>query len=146
MDEENYFRTAASDPAGFINTLPEFVTLDEIQRVPELLPAIKYNIDQNRKPGRFLLTGSANLLFLPTVSESLAGRMETVYLHPLTESEKERCTGAFLNRLIEKSFRPEITGTPPPAVNNLPERLVRGGYPEPLTRTPQRAFYYPQVS
>ena len=139
LDEENYFRTAASDPAGFINTLPEFVTIDEIQRVPELLPAIKYNIDQNRKPGRFLLTGSANLLFLPTVSESLAGRMETVYLYPLSESEKERSPGAFLKHFINGAFQPEIKGVSMTNASELPKRLIQGGYPEPITRTPQRA-------
>ncbi len=139
LDEETYFRTAASDPSGFINTLPEFVTIDEIQRVPELLPAIKHNIDQNRKPGRFLLTGSANLLFLPTVSESLAGRMETVYLHPLSESEKERNPGAFLKTFIDGAFQPEIKGASTTAALKLPERLIQGGYPEPITRTPQRA-------
>ncbi len=139
LDEENYFRTAASDPTGFIKTLPEFVTIDEIQRVPELLPAIKYSIDQNRKPGRFLLTGSANLHFLPTVSESLAGRMETVYLHPLSESEKERNPGAFLKHVIDGAFRPEIKAVSTADATELPERLIQGGYPEPITRTPQRA-------
>lgn len=139
MDEENYFKTASSDPSGFINSLPETVTIDEIQRVPELLPSIKYAIDQNRNPGRFLLTGSANLLFLPRVSESLAGRMETIYLHPLSESEKERGPGGFLQRFINGAFQPEITGMQPPRGLELPERLLQGGYPEPLTRTPQRA-------
>jgi len=139
LDEENYFRTATSDPSGFINTLPEFVTIDEIQRVPELLPAIKYNIDQNRKPGRFLLTGSANLLFLPTVSESLAGRMETVYLHPLSESEKECNPGAFLKTFIDRAFQPEIKGASTTDDPALPKRLIQGGYPEPITRAPQRA-------
>ena len=75
LDEQPSYRTARKDPAGFINGLPDQVTIDEVQRVPELLPAIKLAADRNRHPGHFLLTGSANLLFLPTVTESLAGRM-----------------------------------------------------------------------
>jgi predicted AAA+ superfamily ATPase len=139
LDEDNYFKTASADPSGFVNSLPEFVTIDEVQRVPALLPAIKYAVDQNRTPGRFLLTGSANLLLLPKVTESLAGRMETVYLNPLTESEKERKPGTFLKNLIENTFRPAISGASRDVGLELPERLVAGGYPEPLTRTPQRA-------
>jgi len=139
LDEDPYFRTASSDPSGFVNALPELVTIDEIQRVPELLPAIKYAIDQNRQPGRFLLTGSANLLLLPTVSESLAGRMEAVYLHPFTEAEKERNKGTFLQTFLEEGFRSEIIGADSTNPLDLSERLVRGGYPEPLTCAPQRA-------
>ena len=139
LDETTYFRTATADPSGFINSLPEAVTIDEIQRVPELLPAIKFAVDQNRIPGHFLLTGSANLLFLPTVTESLAGRMETLYLHPLCESEKERNPGAFLKNLIDGTFQPQIEGSQAAPKTALPERLLQGGFPEPLTRTPQRA-------
>ena len=80
LDEHNYYQTAMADPAGFIAGLPDEVTLDEVQRVPELLPAIKRAVDRDRRPGRFLLTGSAHLLLLPTVTESLAGRMEIAQL------------------------------------------------------------------
>ena len=75
LDENNYYRTALSDPNGFIANLPDPVTLDEIQRVPDLFPAIKLAVDQNRKSGRFLLTGSANLPLLSSITESLMGRM-----------------------------------------------------------------------
>ncbi|MDD3276217.1 MAG: ATP-binding protein [Kiritimatiellales bacterium] len=139
LDEEAYFQTAKLDPDGFVNSLPDAVTLDEIQRVPELLPAIKLAVDRQRTPGRFLLTGSANLLLLPQVTESLAGRMETVFLHPLTEAEKERSPGTFLKCFLEKSFQPAISGGQPVGHPSLAERLVAGGYPEPLTRPPQRA-------
>ena len=76
LDENNYHRTAVDDPEGFISSLPDAVTLDEVQRAPAVLPAIKRAVDRDRRPGRFLLTGSANLLFVPKVTESLAGRME----------------------------------------------------------------------
>ena len=139
LDEDAYFQTAKLDPDGFINSLPNRVTIDEIQRVPELLPSIKLAVDRDRKPGRFLLTGSANLLLLPQVTESLAGRMETVFLHPLTEAEKERADGGFLNGLLQRTLQPVISGEPPTELSPLPERMVVGGYPEPLTRSPQRA-------
>lgn len=100
FDDAALLGAAASDPAGFLAGLPPVVTLDEIQRVPALLPAIKMSVDRDRRGGRFLLTGSANLLLLPTVSESLAGRMEVVRLHPLTEAEKERQPGRFLVHLL----------------------------------------------
>ena len=139
LDEDNYYQTAAQDPAGFIKALPDKVTLDEIQRVPALLPAIKHAVDQDRRPGRFLLTGSANLLLIPTVTESLAGRMEIVELHPLTEAEKERRPGRFLDALVNSSLTPEIRPVTEPAGPALADRLVAGGYPEPLTRAPVRA-------
>lgn len=139
LDEDAYFKTARLDPDGFIRSLPEVVTIDEIQRVPEILPAIKLAVDQQRKPGRFLLTGSANLLLLPQVTESLAGRMETVFLHPLTEAEKEHRPGMFLKTFLEGSLSPSVSGKPADEQVLLPERLVAGGYPEPQTRPPQRA-------
>ena len=139
LDEDAYFQTAKLDPDGFISSLPNAVTLDEIQRVPELLPAIKLAVDRDRTPGRFLLTGSANLLRLPQVTESLAGRMETIFLHPLTEAEKERTPGRFLKGLLEGSLHPGISGKQTNNSPSLAERLVAGGYPEPLTRPPQRA-------
>ena len=137
LDEHNYQRTAAEDPAGFVASLPAAVTLDEVQRAPGLLSAIKHAVDRDRRPGRFLLTGSANLLLVPTVTESLAGRMEIAQLHPLTESEKTRRPGRFLRTLLEGGFEPGIG--PDPAGPTLAERLVAGGYPEPLARTPRRA-------
>ena len=102
LDEHNYYQTAGADPDGFVASLPEAVTLDEVQRVPVLLSAIKRAVDQGRRPGRFLLTGSANLLLVPTVTESLAGRMEMAQLHPLTEAEKERQSRAFPQRPAER--------------------------------------------
>src|SRR3990172_3612262 len=75
FDDAAVRATAQQDAPGFVANLPEAVTLDEVQRAPEVLLAIKIAVDENRHPGRFLLTGSANLLLLPSVGESLAGRM-----------------------------------------------------------------------
>ncbi len=139
LDEQNYRQTALADPAGFVASLPEAVTLDEVQRAPALLPAIKRAVDQDRRPGRFVLTGSANLLLVPTVTESLAGRMEMAQLHPLTESEKARAPGHFLSDLLNGAIKPGIRPDATPDGPSLPDRLVAGGYPEPLTRTPVRS-------
>ena len=139
LDEQNYRQTALADPAGFVASLPEAVTLDEVQRAPELLPAIKRAVDQDRRPGRFVLTGSANLLLVPTVTESLAGRMEMAQLHPLTESEKACAPGHFLSDLLNGAIKPGIRPDATPEGPSLPDRLVAGGYPEPLTRTPVRS-------
>lgn len=88
LDHAPFLSASKADPAGFVAALPGEVTIDEIQRAPELLPAIKLSVDQDRRPGRFMLTGSANLLLLPAVTESLAGRMEVARLPPLSEAEK----------------------------------------------------------
>ncbi len=139
LDEHNYHQTALADPAGFVASLPDDVTLDEVQRAPALLPAIKRAVDQDRRPGRFVLTGSANLLLVPTVTESLAGRMEMAQLHPLTESEKACAPGHFLSDLLNGAIKPGIRPEATPEGPSLPDRLVAGGYPEPLTRTPVRS-------
>jgi predicted AAA+ superfamily ATPase len=113
--------------------LPDAVTLDEVQRAPGVLPAIKMSVDQDRRPGRFLLTGSANLLLLPSVSESLAGRMEIVHLHPLTEAEKEGTPSGLLRALLAGSLKARIIqGDVDPS--DLIDRLLRGGYPEAARR------------
>ena len=102
LDDSEYYRVAREDPAGFVASLPDTATLDEVQRAPALLSAIKVAVDRDRRPGRFLLTGSANLLLARQATDSLAGRIETVLLQPLTEAEKERREGAFLSALLAK--------------------------------------------
>ena len=140
LDHAPYLSAARGDPAGFVAALPREVTIDEIQRAPELLPAIKLSVDLDRRPGRFVLTGSANLLLLPAVTESLAGRMEVARLMPLAESEKERRPGRFLSDLLGRDITPALhAGGQAPHPADLGARLVSGGYPEPLGRDPARA-------
>lgn len=139
LDESNYLRAARADPAGFVDSLPNPVTLDEVQHVPELLPLIKLSVDNDRVAGRFMLTGSANLLLLPKVTESLAGRMEIVQLHPLSEAEKSGTKGKFLHNLLSGRLKPNIKPQRGKKASTWVERLVAGGYPEPLKRTPSRA-------
>ena len=101
FDDEATLAFARSDPTGFVAALPPRVILDEIQRVPALLRAIKLAVDRDRRAGRFVLTGSANLLLLPGLGDSLAGRMEVVQLQPLTAAELARTPGRFLTALLE---------------------------------------------
>ena len=112
--------------------------IDEIQRAPDLLLAIKKTVDEDRRPGRFLLTGSANLMTLPSVADSLAGRMETLVLLPLAQSEIAPTPGASMSWL-DAVFAGEIlTATVPKVGDALVEQVIRGGYPEALTRTDNR--------
>ena len=139
LDDQDLLRLAKNDPQGFIDELPEQVTIDEIQRVPELTLAIKRSVDANRKPGRFLLTGSANLLQLPRLADSLAGRMECLHLHPLTEVEKEQGNRNFLTDWMDGKLESNFKTTAKPAPSRLPERLVTGGFPEAVKRPEKRA-------
>jgi predicted AAA+ superfamily ATPase len=137
FDDPALLAAVSADPAGFVAGLPPFVTLDEIQRVPALLPVIKMSVDRDRRPGRFLLTGSADLLLLPAVSESPAGRMEVVRLHPFTEAEKERRPGRFLEHLLAGSLKPRVRSGEP-ALQHLVHRLLQGGFPEAMRRSASR--------
>ncbi len=130
LDDELTLLSAREDPVGMIRSVDRAV-IDEIQRVPQLLLAIKKSVDQDRRPGRFLLTGSANLMALPTVTDSLAGRMETLSLLPLSQSEIESCS----TNWIDAVFARRILQTVQPALgDDLIERVLRGGYPEAVLR------------
>lgn len=139
LDEQAYLDLAMRDPQGFVDDLPERVVIDEVQRAPELALAIKRSVDANRKPGRFLLTGSANLLQLPRLADSLAGRMECLYLHPLTVAEIRGTAGNFLSDFLAGKLPPEITPSRKPQPSELPKLLLAGGYPESVFRDAERA-------
>jgi uncharacterized protein len=131
LDDDTVLAAARADPVGFLRGLDRS-SIDEVQRAPELLRAIKRSVDEDRRPGRFLLTGSADLLALPTVSESLAGRMEIVTLLPLARAELARKRPTFL----EEAFSGRVIHTSRPMIGpDLVEAIVIGGYPEMLSRT-----------
>lgn len=131
MDDELTLLSAREDPVGMIRSLDRAV-IDEIQRAPQLLLAIKKSVDEDRRSGRFLLTGSANLMALPTVADSLAGRMETLSLLPLSQSEIE----AHSANWVDNAFAGRILKVDQPALSgDLIERVLRGGYPEAISRT-----------
>ncbi|MBM9535599.1 ATP-binding protein [Desulfobulbus alkaliphilus] len=134
MDDELILLSAREDPVGMIRSLDRAV-IDEIQRAPQLLLAIKKSVDEDRRPGRFLLTGSANLMALPTVADSLAGRMETLSLLPLSQSEIESRSVNW----IDSAFAGRILKVDQPALgSDLIERVLRGGYPEVILRASAR--------
>jgi len=139
LDDPATLAFAGSDPTGFVAALPVPVILDEVQRAPELLRAIKLSVDNDRRPGRFLLTGSANLLLLPRLGDSLAGRMEVVELQPLSVAEQARQPGAFLANLLVGNLHAAIESTKLADMRNLAERAVAGGFPEAVRRNPSRA-------
>lgn len=130
LDDEVTLLAAREDPAGLIRSLDSAI-IDEIQRAPQLLLAIKKSVDEDRRPGRFLLTGSANLMALPTVADSLAGRMETLTLLPLSQSEIHRATANWL----DDAFTGKLLRSPAPLIGDaLTEAVLCGGYPEAISR------------
>lgn len=130
LDDQTMLAAAQIDPVGFVRGM-ERATIDEIQRAPDLLRAIKLVVDNDRRPGRFLLTGSANVLALPQLSESLAGRMAVVELLPLSRAETRGSIPAFLGRALDGEVLPPddlVIG------RDLVEAVLTGGFPEMLRR------------
>jgi predicted AAA+ superfamily ATPase len=134
LDDALTLLSAQEDPVGMIRSLDRAV-IDEIQRAPGLLLAIKQSVDEDRRPGRFLLTGSANVMALPTVADSLAGRMETLSLLPLSQSEIAGQSTNWLDRVFADQM-PQAGSSA--RTHDLVGRVLRGGYPEALTRSTDR--------
>ncbi len=131
FDDDVMREAAETDPIGFVDALPERVILDEVQRVPSLFTSLKVAVDRNRQPGRFLLTGSSNVLLLPNLSDSLAGRMAIQRLHPFAQCELAGKPSVFLDRLFAGEF--SIRNVPR-LKDELPRRIAAGGYPSALER------------
>jgi predicted AAA+ superfamily ATPase len=124
--------SARADPMGFVASLPRRSILDEVQHVPGLFSAIKHSVDQDRRPGRLMLTGSSNVLLVPALSDSLAGRMEILRLHPLAQVELEGGKPVFLDRLFGTGFgfaQGQRLG------RDLLRRVIAGGYPPATARS-----------
>jgi hypothetical protein len=134
LDDEVTLLAAREDPVGMVRDLDRAV-IDEVQRVPQLLMAIKKSVDEDRRPGRFLLTGSANLMMMPTVADSLAGRMETLTLYPLSLSEIYGASDNWLDSVFAGQF-PNTTN--PLVGRDLVDAVLRGGYPEAVSRATTR--------
>ena len=131
LDDPTTLAAARSDPTAFIRGL-ESAVIDEVQRAPQLLLPIKRSVDTDRRPGRFLLTGSANLHAMPLVGDSLAGRIETIDLLPLAQCEIREHRNTFLTRAFQgkvPTVRSAVIG------NDLVDAVLAGGYPEALTRS-----------
>jgi uncharacterized protein len=141
FDDDVARGAAEADPAGFVAELPERTILDEVQRVPALFAAIKTLVDRKRVPGRFILTGSANVFLVPKLSDSLAGRMQILRLHPLAQCELAHRAPRFLDALFDGGFKTRQTER---LAGQLAERIVAGGYPAALARPAgrRRAAWY----
>ncbi len=141
FDDPAICAAARNDPIGFVSELSAKTILDEVQRVPEIFTSLKAAIDRRRTAGRFILTGSANILFVPALSDSLAGRMAILRLHPLAQCEIEGVRPRFLATLFRGSFK---TGIAARLGANLADRIAAGGYPAALARRAparRRAWY-----
>ncbi|HEV7516005.1 MAG TPA: ATP-binding protein [Thermoanaerobaculia bacterium] len=135
LDDAAVLAAASHDPAGFLAGLSGPVTLDEVQRAPDLFLAIKAEVDRDRRPGRFLLTGSADFLLLPRVSESLAGRIEILTLWPLSQGEIEGRPEGFVDALFGPTLAP-LSGAAemPEDREAIFARALLGGYPEIVSK------------
>ncbi len=137
LDDPGLLSAVRADPLGFVKRLDRAI-IDEVQRAPELLLAIKLAIDQDRRPGRFLLTGSANLMALPQIADSLAGRLEVLTLLPLSNAELTGRSSDFLHNARAQSWVP-LAQQREGQTADIEHRVINGGYPEMQHRqTPAR--------
>jgi len=136
FDDPSLLLSARQDPLGFIDAIEGPVVLDEVQRAPGLFPALKLAVDRDRRPGRFLLTGSAQLLLLPHVADALVGRMETATLWPFAQQEivtadKDFISAAFSGARVR---RPDLELS----WSQLVGLVTTGGFPEAVGRASDR--------
>jgi uncharacterized protein len=137
LDDPVIAELARTDPSALIDGAAGLTVIDEVQSAPALFPALKREVDRNPVPGRFLLTGSANVFMLPTAAESLAGRMEVLTLEPLSQAEIEGSQHNLVDALFDTT--PWVRRTMRTDRADVVRRLVSSGFPEALGRTePQR--------
>lgn len=137
LDDATVLSSAASDPEGFLSAQPAAVAIDEVQKASALFPAMKAAVDRDRRGGRFLVTGSANVLLLPDLADSLAGRMEVVSLLPLSQGELRGRREGFIDWAFGGEAPPAFADVPD--APDLIDAVLAGGYPEALARTtPER--------
>lgn len=137
LDDLGHLASARSDPQGFVESLGDRGIVDEVQRVPALILPLKASVDRDRRPGRYILTGSANVLALPRIAESLAGRMEVLTLWPLGQAELEGVAPAFVDACFQG--RPDRLELQALGRGDLVGRMLRGGYPEAVGRLGEQA-------
>jgi predicted AAA+ superfamily ATPase len=132
LDDAGTLNAAKADPTGFIRGIKRAV-IDEVQRAPDLMLAIKASVDDDQEPGRFLLTGSANLATIPAIADSLAGRMAVIPLLPFAQAEIRSSPGHMLDRLFAGE-EPVVEGNVVLG-KEMMSVVLAGGYPEVLRRT-----------
>ena len=138
LDDINIYESARNDPKGFIEHCDKPIVIDEIQRVPILLVAIKEFVDKNRTNGQFVLTGSANLKGFKDISDSLAGRIGIVELYPLSQKElshsDENLIDILSSDISHLAFRKYDN-------DGLSEKIINGGYPEITKISSEKSKY-----
>lgn len=147
LDDHADLDAALNDPAGFIAGLGPFAVIDEVQNAPNIFRAIKASVDRDRRPGRFLLTGSANVLVLPKLGDSLAGRMEIITLYPMAQDELAGKRSGFIDAVFGKKLPAKALS--PCDRSQLARRVFAGGYPEVMgraDRTRRSAWYKAYVT
>src|SRR5260221_9288320 len=135
LDDPATLRAAHDDPAGFVEH-DGLLVIDEIQLAPELFRSIKVAVDTDPRPGRFLLTGSAQVLALRQLPDALPGRMEIIELWPFSQGEIDRSPDAFIDAAF--ALGPALSRTSALRKRDYLERVVRGGYPEAVRRSARR--------
>lgn len=138
LDDLRTLEAASRDPVGLVEGAKGPLVVDEIQRAPELLLPIKTAIDRDRRPGRFILTGSAQVMLLPRVSESLAGRIEVHTLWPFSQAEIEGAPGRIVESLLDEAGAASLDDATGTSREDLIGRIVRGGFPEAVAREDDR--------
>lgn len=136
LDDAATREAARVDPRAFVQRPVDTLVIDEAQLEPSLFRAIKAEVDRDRRPGRFLLTGSSRLLAAPDMASSLVGRVETIELWPFAQSELARTKGRFVEQLFDEPRHLLRAGKL--ARDELIARVCAGGFPEAVRRTPAR--------
>ena len=126
FDDNVVLSSATEDPIGFVASLPKKVILDEVQKAPHIFSALKMSVDNHRVPGRFILTGSANILSMPKLSDSLAGRMQILQLHPLSQEEINQSPPYFLSTIFKDKFKVKKIRK---ISTHIIDRIITGGFP-----------------
>lgn len=142
LEDLSVLAAAKADPTGFVARLDKAV-IDEIQRAPELLLPIKQSVDADRRPRRFMLTGSGNIFTMPGIMESLAGRVESLELYPLAANEIERRSRA---KFFDRLFSGRMLDTSERLTPTRIESLMAGGNPAALARRQARSPHRVQVT
>lgn len=132
FDDQGTREAAADDPTGFVAGLLHPVLIDEVQRAPDVLLAMKEDVDTNATPGRYLVTGSANVLSSRRIKDALTGRVDLVRLWPLAQAEIEGTLGNLVDLLFQGKA-PQVTGAIVGRAAFV-ERVLAGGYPEARAR------------
>jgi predicted AAA+ superfamily ATPase len=132
LDDETTRRAAVEDPTGFIATVSGSAVIDEVQRAPDLMLAIKERLDTNNQRGQFLLAGSANILTLPTIADALPGRVDYVRLWPFSQGELAGRCESFIDRLLAGEM-PHVEDAPV-GRGAYATRIVTGGFPDAQDR------------